>query len=121
MFATHIYAQMYENRIRAKNVDTGSSVEQRAEQPFSHPRSLIGDFDAANATLRKAVASVKGSGLFQSVRLLIQPMENCEGGLTQVEHTALRELGAIVGAAKVVVWQGHSLDDDTVRQKLQAP
>ena len=39
----------------------------------------------------------------------MHPRGEPEGGYTQVEIRALRELGMAVGAALVTVWQGRSL------------
>ena len=56
-----------------------------AEASFSHPRLLIGNFTEAQALIKKAVTSVKGSGLQLSLRILVHPTELVTGGLTQIE------------------------------------
>lgn len=119
VFKTDLYVQILENLVRAKNVATGQSAEKAPSQPFSHPRALVGNFTAAEIAIRAAVSDVKGSGFFQSVRIVIQPMAKHEGGLTQIESRVLRELALGAGAAKVVVWVGAVLSDDAIRIKLE--
>jgi len=41
-----------------------------------------------------------------------------EGGLSEVEERALREVAMAAGASKVVVWVGHELSDAEVRDML---
>ena len=48
-------------------------------------------------------------------RLLANPIE---GGLSEVEERALREVAIGAGASKGVVWVGHELSDAEVRDKL---
>ena len=52
-------------------------------------------------------------GLFMpSPRLILQPHQPSEGGLTQVELRALNELGLSAGASKVQIWQGAEWNDE---------
>jgi len=52
-------------------------------------------------------------------RLLIQPLERLEGGLSQVEQRILMELGMGAGARKLALHVGEILDADGVRSRLQ--
>jgi rod shape-determining protein MreB and related proteins len=119
IFRTDLYVKIFENRIYARNIGSRKSVEIRATKPFSHPRALVGDFDAAQACLKTAISATKGSGLVLRTRLLIQPMEKIEGGLTQVEERLFTELSLRCRASKVVVWAGESLSDEAVLEKLR--
>ena len=118
MFKTDLYVQVFENRVRARNVGSGLAADKTPSEPFSHPRSLVGNFTGAEAAIKAAVSEVKGSGFFRFVRILIQPMAKCEGGLTQIESRVLRELALGAGAGKVTVWVGEVLSDEDVRRKL---
>ena len=119
MFETDLHVQVFENRIRVRNVHTGGSSEVRPTVPFSHPRALVGNFTEAESALKAAVVEVGGTGFLKSVRMLVQPMENCEGGLTQVESRVLRELALGAGAHRVVVWEGGPLDHEAVKAELR--
>jgi len=49
---------------------------------------------------------------------MIHPTENIEGGLTQIEQRAFRELGMAAGGCQVKVWDGPELDDAQVLRQL---
>lgn len=119
MFTKNIYIRIFENRILAKNVDTAEFADIPAIRPFSHPRSLLGDFAAANETLKTALRAVKGRSFFMMSGVVMHAMEKNEGGLTLIEQRALIELAIGCGASKAVVWQGPSLRDDQVREKIR--
>ncbi len=118
MFKTNIYVKVFENRVSAKNVDSGILVERKSKEPFSHERALVGSFTEAGITIKAAVNEVKGSNFLNVVRILIQPMEKNEGGLTEIESRVFRELALSAGGAKVVVWEGEALSDAAVIEKL---
>ena len=71
---------------------------------FDHPRVLISGFDEAllvvSEFLRRACGDRKPPLRF---RLVIQIMEELEGGLTDVEERAFQELGLRLGASSVTV------------------
>ena len=73
------------NRIKIKNIGNAESMDLSAEASFSHPRMLIGNFSKAQSLIKKAVTSVKGSGLQLLLRILVHPTELVTGGLTQIE------------------------------------
>lgn len=114
-----LYVKVFENRMLARNSGNRESVEIRAERPFSHPRMLVGDFSEAQRCLKKAVAAINGPGLVLRTRILMQPMEKIEGGLTQVEERLFLELALGSGAAKALVWVGQALSDEAVQAKLR--
>lgn len=116
MFKTDLYVQILENRIRATNVVTGESIEQ----PFSHPRALKANFSEAAAVIRALVRAVKGSGLFHTIRVVIQPLAQAESTISQTDSLVLKELAVFAGGRKVVVWIGEELSNEAVRAKLQA-
>jgi rod shape-determining protein MreB and related proteins len=119
LFRNDLYVKVFENRIQVRNVGNRESVEILATKPFSHSRALVGDFDAAYACLKTAISAAKGSGLVFRMRILIQPMEKIEGGLTQVEDRLFTELALRCGASKVLPWAGESLSDEAVIEKLR--
>jgi rod shape-determining protein MreB len=118
VFNTDLYVQVSINRVVARNIDTGQSSTQASVQPFSHPRMLVGNFTEAQATVKRAVAEAKGSGVLKVVRVLMHPIELTSGGLSQVEERVLHELALGAGASKAVVWVGAVLSNDAVSAKL---
>ena len=96
------------------NARSSASASPHSEvlNPFSHPRSLLSDFTLAEQLLKAFVKRIVGTGLF-SLRLdvVIHPLGEHLGGLTQIEVRALRELALGAGAGNVHVWQGLPLAD----------
>ena len=102
-----------------RNITKGTTAEREAQPPFSHKRSVIGDFVAAQALLKALVKEVQ-QGLVLNVQMLVHAVERVDGGLSQIEDRALQELGIGAGASRVVVWTGDPLTDAQVTEKLKA-
>ncbi len=78
--------------------------------PFSHIRTLISNFNVAERLLRHIFNMLlKGRFIQPSPRCVIHPMEKIEGGLTDVEERAFRELAISAGARDAIVYQGSEL------------
>lgn len=83
--------------------------------PFSHPRSLVSDFTSAEQLLKLMVRRLYGKAWFSpSPRVVIHPLGDPDGGFTQVERRAFREMALGAGAAEVVVWTGRELTNHEV-------
>lgn len=94
--------------LEAKNLSGTPNVE--VTNPFSHPRLLIADFQKAEKILMHAVREVCARKFLPpSPRVVIQPMEKLEGGLTDIELRVFRELCIGAGAREVVVYVGSPL------------
>ena len=88
---------------------------------FAHPRTLIADFTVAEQTLKAFLGKVLDRGwLASSPVLVIHPVPEMAGGLTQIEIRALAELGLGAGARRVFVWVGRKLTGMELEQ-LQFP
>jgi rod shape-determining protein MreB len=78
--------------------------------PFSHPRTLLLDFVVAEKVLQHAVKEIHKSRHFAPApRVIFQPMEKIEGGLSPVEERAFRELCLGAGAREVIIHTGIEL------------
>jgi len=87
--------------------------------PFSHPRTLLKDFTAAEKLLQAAYRQLHQSTVFRpSPFVLIHPLEKTEGGLTEVEERAFRELALGAGARGVLLWQGQVLTPMEAREQI---
>jgi rod shape-determining protein MreB and related proteins len=81
--------------------------------PFKHPRSLLSDFTVAEVIIKGFVKKLFDGRLFVgSPIVVLHPRVNPEGGFTQIEIRALRELAIGAGASKAFVWHGRDLTDD---------
>ncbi|WP_448251590.1 rod shape-determining protein [Ottowia oryzae] len=84
-------------------------------RPFAHPRTLMADFTGGEQLLKAAIQTVlRGRWLALSPRVLMHPVGEPVGGLTQVEIRALQEMARGAGAHGVTVWQGPLLTDEQV-------
>ncbi len=114
-----IYVRVTRNRFLVRDIFARTEVEARPTQAFSSERLLVGDFVVAEALLKSTISKLASSSLFAvSPVVVIHPMELLEGGLSQVEERAIRELAAGAGARKVVVWVGKRLSDEDVLEKI---
>ncbi|MBC3921135.1 rod shape-determining protein [Undibacterium sp. CY18W] len=89
-----------------------SQIGALVVNPFAHPRSLVSDFTAGQQLIKAFVSRLMGgSRLAMSPTIIVHPLGNPDGGFTQIEGRAFRELGMGVGAAKVILWYGDVLTD----------
>lgn len=112
-----------ERQPKARVVAVGSEAAGAASpsvtvvNPFDHPRTLVSDFTGAEQLLRHLVPRVhRASLLAVAPRVVMHPLEKLEGGLTQVEIRAFREMAlGGAGASEALVWQGRELTDEELR------
>ena len=109
--------------------DIGSSCKNldhrkyKIVNPFSHPRVLLGDFYVAEKIVQHAVKEIhKNRYIAPAPRVIFQPMEKIEGGLSAVEERAFRELCMGAGAREVLIYLGdelslYNLDFNTIKQE----
>lgn len=119
ILSNNIYVKVYENRFVLKKLEDGARpVTITADEPFTTKRLLVGQFAAAERTLKRGFKELfSGNWFSSSPVVVIHPMVKVEGGLSEVEDRVFRELAAGAGARKVVVWLGHELSDAEVKQQ----
>jgi len=94
--------------VGAKARDAAARAGAKCLNPFAHPRTLVSDFVAAEAVLKSFVRRASGGGVFSlAPRILMHPLGEPEGGFTQVEWRALRELGLGAGGSQVYLYEGR--------------
>jgi rod shape-determining protein MreB len=118
MIKAVLYVQIRPNRFVVRNTADGRTADRTSASPFSHPRTLIGNFTTAEALLKTMVSEVKGSFVLRT-EILLHPLERIDGGLTQIEERALHELALGSGASRALVWVGSTLDDAEVIEKMK--
>ncbi|WP_052480826.1 hypothetical protein [Gilvimarinus agarilyticus] len=113
LFTTDLYIKVKNNQFEAKCLSSSSRWESaRPAKPFSTERLLVGTFSAAEPALKSLVKKVTPRGIIKkSPRVIIQPLEYLEGGLSEVEERVLKELALSAGAFKVVLHTGEELTD----------
>jgi rod shape-determining protein MreB len=83
------------------------------KNPFTHPRMLISDFTAALLLIRHLMHhAFSGERFFSpSPRVILHPDFLPEGGFTEIEVRAMKELCLGAGAIRCEGWQGRPLED----------
>tara|TARA_R110002167_G_scaffold297462_2_gene501781 strand:+ start:210 stop:518 length:309 start_codon:yes stop_codon:yes gene_type:complete len=99
-----IKVDVYSNKMVLSS--EGRSMTFHSKEPFTTTRLLIGKFYVAEECLKNAVKEYGAIGFFKRApKIIIQPHEYLEGGLSEVEDRILREIALGAGAreAHVVV------------------
>ncbi len=85
--------------------------------PFDHPRIAIHDFTIAEQLCSHAFRELfKGDFLRSAPTVVVHPDTNFEGGFTQIEARAVREMVEGAGARRVFLHYGDVLSDKGVMQ-----
>ena len=102
---TPIYIKLLKNRIEIVNLDTGETISREPVEPFSTQRFMIADFNKADALIRNIINDlVPRKSIFpRQTKILIQQTESAEGGLSEIEKRALRDLGEMAGGTPVIL------------------
>ena len=104
MFKTNkIYIQIKRNKITVINLETGEEISRIATEPFSTVRSVLSSFQPANETLLAAMKELGLKRSFFALKAVIQQTEDTNGGLTDIEKRALRDLAENAGVNKVYI------------------
>jgi rod shape-determining protein MreB len=83
--------------------------------PFSHPRTMVGDFTAGEQLVKAFIRKLTGTSWFATApRVVFHPLGDPAGGFTQVEIRAFREMALGAGASDVLMWQGPELSNEQV-------
>jgi hypothetical protein len=103
--ATPVYIKILNNKIEIKDLRTGKSISRESSAHFSSTRLLIADFNVAELFIRSVLKELLSpQKIFQrSLKIVIQQMENLEGGLSESEKRILRDIGEQIGGVHVVL------------------
>ncbi|MEH6585537.1 MAG: hypothetical protein V7720_03210 [Halioglobus sp.] len=121
-FSLPLYICIYINKITIRTLDGSDRfLEAEPDRPFSTKRLLIADFTSAESTLTEAVEKLRGGGILRkSFRAVIHPIEMSQGGLSEVEEKALRELACSVGAHHHAIHIGSILSQHEALAKISS-
>jgi rod shape-determining protein MreB len=121
VFSNTVYVRVGRNQFRVKHIESGADTTVVASTPFTTTRLLIGQFVAAEQSLKGALKQLATGRLFAvSPSVVMHPMEMVEEGLSEIEERTLREVAIGAGAGKAVVWVGRELSDSEVKEKVSA-
>jgi actin-like ATPase involved in cell morphogenesis len=117
-----VYIKIKRNKVEITNLQTGETFFQEALEPFSTERSVVADFNKASEVINLLLQKIfpKKFLLPQQKSIVIQQVESVEGGLSQIEKRALRDLGEQAGGMPVILIDHfRALSVDEAIQELQ--
>jgi hypothetical protein len=95
--------------------DVSSPDVVRTVEPFEHPRIVMSDFECASELVQFGLHQLtRFKWITPSPILIIQPIMELTGGLSEIENRALLELGESAGARKTLIHCGKMLSDEEV-------
>jgi rod shape-determining protein MreB len=85
--------------------------------PMLHPRVIIDNFMAMEIMFEYTIKHIlKPTNTLFAPKVIVEPMEKYEGGLTMVEHKMLYDIAMNAGAREVIVKDGEKIiDKDSFR------
>ncbi len=103
--AIKIYIKVKRNAVEITNLETGETAQRTALNPFSSTRHVVSNFRYTEETIKAVLQDLNLTKKFfkRSFKVLIQQMEETEGGLSDIEIRALRDLAEQIGGVKVYV------------------
>ena len=115
---TPVYIKLWRNKVEITNLETKET--RTAMDNFSTETNVVANFQEADATIRSVLAEsgLKASFFGPQLKVLMQQLEGSEGGLSDIEKRALRDLGEMTGASSVqLVEHSHNLTiDDAIKE-----
>jgi hypothetical protein len=106
------------NQMEVVNLDTGATANGAGE--FTSERILIGNYPPAEKLLAGLVKSLASKSLFaKRTRLIVQPLEMIEGGLSMIEDSTFKQLGVRAGAIETRVYVGERLSREAAATLLK--
>lgn len=106
MFKTKkIYIKIRRDQIEGTDLESGETISKRAPKPFSSTRNIVSNFNNANEAIESVMLDlgIRRSFFQPRLKILMQQLEGLEGGLSDIEKRALRDLAEIAGANKVEI------------------
>jgi rod shape-determining protein MreB and related proteins len=106
MFKTKkIYIKLRRDEIEGTDLDSGQTISKRALKPFSSTRNIVSNFNNANETIESVLLDLglRRSFFQPRLKILMHQLEGHEGGLSDIEKRALRDLAEMAGANKVEI------------------
>ncbi len=101
-----------------KHAELNHQSDSEVINPFDHPRVLFANAMVADKLLRCIVDKLLPRKPLLGPHLIIQPMEEMEGGYTIIELRAFRDLARLGGMArKVTVYLGEELSAEELKHR----
>lgn len=112
-----VYIKISKNKIEITNLESGDTISRQAMQPYSTDRFIVADFNRASELIQSTVKELlPRKSIFPTpIKIIIQQTEPVEGGLSEIEKRALRDLGEMTGATSVyLITKFEKLSNDEI-------
>ena len=100
----YLYVKVSTNAVEITNLTTDETISRKAVEDFSTTRVVVANF---NNITKLVISMLRELGIstsfFSTKKILIQQMEKQDGGLSDIEKRALRDVGEQVGARFVIL------------------
>jgi rod shape-determining protein MreB len=116
---THtIHIRLYTDRVVLRYVDRDVTLDKKSIEKFSNSRMVLANFRNAESHIRFMLDEISEGKKFRSpIRVLIQPMEKVEDGISQVEEVSFNDLALQIGAKYAFIHRTQEvLDDQRIRE-----
>lgn len=99
----YYYIKIHFNKVEITDLVTEETVTKTSFEKFSNKRIVIADFNVVELLIKEIIISFqkKTKAFITQNIMLIQQMESQEGGLTEIEKRAMRDLCEQAGGLKV--------------------
>jgi hypothetical protein len=99
----NLYIKVSKNKIEITNLENSETISEIAINKFSNNRIIIADFISAELLLRSMIKRIlpNKNSFFIRVKVVVQQIEEFEGGLTDIEKRGYRDLCEQVGCIEV--------------------
>ncbi len=89
------YVKIYENRMEVINLNTEQEISRQSNKKFSNDRLVLADFSIATEFLSTILNEIDTQwSLFGQRKFVIQQFLESFDNITEIENTALKDLGA---------------------------
>jgi MreB/Mbl protein len=101
----YFYIKLYFNKIEITNLLNEETIAKSAVKKFSTNRIVIADFNALELLIRETINDLLKNSkvLFTQNSMLIHHLEKLDGGITEIEKRAMRDLCEQAGATNVFI------------------
>ena len=114
-FKTHtLYIRLLTNKVTIRSIEKDITIEREAVNPFSNQRMVLADFLNAEEFIRQIINEMYNHKRYiPSFKVIIQPIEKIEGGISPVEERSFNDLAMHIGAKYVFIHRTKEILDDS--------
>lgn len=113
-----VYIKIYPDTIEVTNLKTQQTISRASATKFSSSRLLVAEYNVAQILVREIIKELGLSGY--TLKVLIQQMKEFEGGLSETEKRALRDLGEQAGGKSVyIINRTKMMNDEEIQGFLK--